>query len=231
MGNKKVLLISSVILWSFRLIAQVQVSHEPFHHPVFENKFIRILDVWLKPGDTTQFHIHSTPSVFLYLSNTHYTAQVKGGEWTKDSSIKGKTWYRSFSPEILIHRVANCDSVPLHVNDIEILSSWHNDPTRSSGRTINSSQILPLNFPVLYNNENAIAYKLTDENINPKIIKGRGPVVAELITGEKVFFHNTKTNQSKELQPGQFHYIEPGASFYFFTKEKNKIGMILFEIK
>jgi len=49
--------------------AQVQVSKEPMHKKVLENKFIRLMNVWLQPGDTTMFHIHSTPSVFLHFSN------------------------------------------------------------------------------------------------------------------------------------------------------------------
>ena len=231
MKHKKVLLICVLIFWSFSPMAQVQVSQEPFHHMVFQNKFIRILDVWLQPNDTTQFHVHSTPSVFIYLSNTRYTAQVKGGGWIKDSSINGKTWYRSFSPDILIHRVANIDSVPLHVNDIEILPSYPSRPNGSSGSSKDNTQTKPLNFPVVYNNENAIAYKLTGENFNTKKIKGRGPLVAELITGEEVFFHDDKTNHSKELQIGRFQYIEPGTSFSFFTKRKSKMSMILIEIK
>jgi hypothetical protein len=198
---------------------------------VFQNKFIRILDVWLQPNDTTQFHVHSTPSVFIYLSNTRYTAQVKGGGWIRDSSINGKTWYRSFSPDILIHRVANIDSVPLHVNDIEILSSYPTRSNGSGGPAKDSTQIKPLNFPVVYNNKNTIAYQLNDENFSTKKIKGRGPLVAELITGEKVFFHDYRTNQSKELQIGRFQYIEPGSSFYFFTKRKSKMSMTLIEIK
>ena len=44
--------------------AQPAVKDEPRHHNVFENEYIRILDVFLPPNDTTQYHIHSTPSVF-----------------------------------------------------------------------------------------------------------------------------------------------------------------------
>jgi hypothetical protein len=180
-----------------------------------------MLDVGLQPKDTTQFHIHSTPSVFLNHSTTNYITQIKGGEWIKEQSLAGKSWYRSFSPDTLIHRVSNCDSIPLHVTDMEILSSYHQNKLTQSKL---------LNFPVLYNNENVVAYQLTNENINRKTIKGRGPIMAELINGDKVIYHNTK-NQSKELKAGGFQYIEPNTNFYFVPNGKTKISMILFEIK
>lgn len=100
------------------------------HRPVIQNKYIRLLDVILQPNDTTQYHVHSIPSLFIYLSKNNTASQTNGHDWVKEQSVPGKAWYRSFSPDILMHRVANIDSVPFHVNDIEILSSY--DPINSS---------------------------------------------------------------------------------------------------
>ena len=38
--------------------AQIPVSIEPRHHKVFENEYVRVLDVHIVPGDTTLFHKH-----------------------------------------------------------------------------------------------------------------------------------------------------------------------------
>ena len=211
----------TTLLFNSALIAQVPVSQEPLHRPVLVNKYIRLLDVILPAGDTTQFHIHSTPSLFVILSNNKTTSQIKGKNWIEDNSTAGKTWYRSFSPDILIHRVANLDTSPFHVNDIEILSSYDSTNT----------QIKPLQFPVLFENERAFTYQLKIQDLNKKEMKARGPLIAELVTGDGVFFYNTRTNQQEELKAGKFFYIEPLTLFYFSSKGTSPINMIVFEIK
>ncbi len=134
----------------------------------------------------------------------------------------GKAWYRSFLQDTLIHRVSNCDTVPLHVTDIEILSSYNSN---------NTSQIKPLPFPVLFNNERATAYQLTNQNIRQKIINSRRPLIAQLATGEGVYFHDTKTNKTEEIKAGQYLYIEPKTSFYFEAGKTAEVLLILLEIK
>jgi len=222
MKNKISSFVTVMLLSSLLITAQVQVSEEPLHKPVLQNKYIRLLDVWLQPGDTTQYHIHSTPSLFVHLSNAAISSQIMGEGWVKDQAEAGKAWYRSFSPDILVHRVCNLDIVPFHVNDIEILSSYNSN---------NSSHNKPLPFTVLFENEKAIAWQLTNHKFNRKIIKDRGPMIIELVTGDGVFFIDAKTKQSTEIKAGRYLYIEPGASFYFTATGRGEINMVLFEIK
>jgi hypothetical protein len=199
---------------------QVQVSEEPYHRPVLQNKYVRLLDVWLPPGDTTMYHIHKTPSLFVYLTTTDNATQMKGEGWVKNRSAAGYAWFRSFTPDTLVHRVANVDSDTFHVNDIEILSPY--DTTNRPKK--------PLELPVLFENEVSYAYQLTNSNIDGKAIQSRGPLIAELITGDKVIFTNTTTTQSKEIRTGQYLYIEPRTSFHLSAGTGN-IKMIVFEIK
>ena len=200
--------------------AQVQVSEEPLHKPVLINKYLRLLDVWLLPGDTTWFHIHSTPSVFLYFTNTVIATEAAEEDWKTDTAVAGNSWYRSFTPDTLIHRVSNIDTVPLHVNDIELLSTFDTVAARR-----------PLRFPLAYESELVWAYRLTRKYYTTGIIKDRGPMVAELVSGDMVYYTNTITNQKTELKAGEFLYIDPGSSFYFGFKGRENVNMVLFEIK
>ncbi|MES1219720.1 MAG: hypothetical protein ABUT20_29740 [Bacteroidota bacterium] len=105
-------------------IAQVPVSKEPRHHPVFENRKVRILNVLLPPGDTTQYHVHTTPSVFIMLSRTRTGSQLlnqqPGASGLPDV---GNVFFENLSaPHIRIHRVWNMDTSVFHVMDIELLS-------------------------------------------------------------------------------------------------------------
>src|SRR5687768_18084674 len=138
--NYKIYSCIGLLFCSSTIIAQVQVSEEPMHRNVFQNKYIRVLDVWLQPGDTTEFHIHSTPSLFLHLTTTEIATQMQGEEWVSDKNIAGKVSYRSFSPDILIHRVTNRDTMLFHVTDMELLSVFNPDPNKP---------LQPLPFPVI----------------------------------------------------------------------------------
>lgn len=220
MNKISFLLIITRLLFSLSLIAQVPVREEPLHKPVLENQYVRLLDVWMQPGDTSLYHIHATPSVFLFFTKTKIGSQIMGGQWVIEESIAGKTWYRSFTPDSLIHRVSNPDTIPLHVTDVEILSSFEDKPNKA-----------PLPFPLLYQSEKAFAYGFTENSGATKTISNRGPMIAELVEGTAVYYVDAKTHQQKEIKAGSYLYIEPDASFYFMFNGKEKLNMVLFEIK
>ena len=208
------------IFFAMETTAQVQVSKEPRHKKVLENKYIRLLDVWMQPGDTSMFHIHSTPSVFLHFTTTVVCSQIKGKEWVTAKNTEGYAWYRSFVNDTLVHRVSNCDTVPFHVTDIEILSSYK--PT---------TQLNPLPFTVLFENEKVFAYRFSSSSFNKQIINGRGPMIAELVAGKEVICHDTRNKKSTKIKTGKYLYIKPGAAFYFSATGKEEINLVLFEIK
>jgi len=220
MRNRIVALSITTFFFLTAVTAQVQVSEEPRHVPVLVNNYIRLLDVWLPPGDTTWFHMHSTPSVFLHFTTTAIASEAEGEDWVSEQSVPGKAWYRSFTPDTLIHRVANVDSTPFHVNDIEILSYYDTLTYRRK-----------LYFPLLFENERVTAYSLTRKYYATGIVKDRGPIIAELVSGDKVYYTNTVTNQKTEIRAGEYLYIDPGSSFYFSFKGNQPVNMILFEIK
>ncbi len=199
--------------------AQVQVSKEPLHKKVLENKYIRLLDVWIKPGDTSLFHIHSTPSVFLVFTTTTYAAQEKNKDWTTEKVVPGFSWYRSFYKDTQIHRVANIDTAIFHVTDVELLSTYK--PTEKR-------EALP--FPLLYENERVFAYRLTDSSFTDRHMSKRGPLILEVVTGE-VKYHDIKGCKSTIVKTGKYSYIEPGKEFSFSAAGKEKTLMVLFEIK
>jgi|SRR5687767_7942878 len=203
------------------IYAQVQVSQEPNHRPVLENKFIRVLDVKLQPGDTTEFHIHSTPSLFLYLTSPDIATQIQGEEWVNEKNLAGKVSYRSFSPDILIHRVTNRDSILFHVTDMELLSAFNPDL---------KVPLPPLPFPVIFDNEKFVAYRLTLQDMQ-NTTTSRGPLVAQLVSGHDVVYNNLKTKEYMTISPGQFVYIDPGTLFNFSSEVIGEIDLVVFEVK
>ncbi len=220
MKNKIVPFFAVLTFYSFTMAAQVPVSKEPRHQNALENKYVRLLDVHIQPGDTSLFHIHSTPSVFVHFTNTVVCSQIKGKEWVTAKNTEGYAWYRSFVNDTLVHRVSNCDTVPFHVTDIEILSPYK--PT---------TPLSPLPFTVLFENEKVVAYRLSSSSFNNQIISGRGPMVAELVAGDEVIYHHTMKKKSTKIKTGKYLYIKPGSSFYFSATGNEKTNLVLFEIK
>lgn len=219
MNNKTNFLAVLLLLHTAVLSAQVQVSKEPLHKKVLENKYIRLLDVWIKPGDTSLFHIHSTPSVFLIFTTTTYASQLKNKGWVTDKVVPGFSWYRSFYKDTQVHRVANIDTAIFHVTDIELLSAYK--PTEKR-------EALP--FPLLYENERVFAYQLTDSSFTDRRMSKRGPLIAEVVKGE-VKYYDVVGCKSTIIKTGKYLYIEPGKEFSFTSAGKEKTMMVLFEIK
>ena len=106
------------------------------------------------------------------------------------------------------------------VTDIEILSSYK--PTTA---------LNPLPFTVLFDNEKAIAYRLSSTAFNGQVINGRGPMVAELVAGDEVICYNTQNKKSTTIKAGKYLYLKPGSSFYFSSKQDERNNLVLFEIK
>jgi len=210
-----------LLIASFAAQAQVQVRNEPRHKNVIENKYFRVLDVNIPPHDTTLQHIHCTSSVILMFTNTITAEQLKGHDWVKGKSTAGSAFYRDFSKDTVIHKVANWDTVPFHVTDIELLSAY--EP--NSGRK-------PLPFNVLFENDKVIAYRLIYSSINRQAISNRGPMIAALVTGDIVILHDTKNDKLiGGIVPKKEIYIEPGTSFYLTKTGTKEIDLVLFEIK
>jgi quercetin dioxygenase-like cupin family protein len=60
----------------------VPVHQEPRHRLVFDSPGTRILDVQIPPGDTTLFHTHSDPILYVTMSTSQTRSQSIGAEWS-----------------------------------------------------------------------------------------------------------------------------------------------------
>jgi len=119
---RKTLFFLVLILKLTHLSGQVPVDQEPRHHLVFQNKEIRILNVLIPPGDTSQYHIHTTPSLFIRLTSTTTGSQIQGRKGSAGKSIAGTILFENLAPpNIRTHRVWNADKDTFNVMDVELL--------------------------------------------------------------------------------------------------------------
>jgi hypothetical protein len=146
----------------------VEVYEEPRHKLVFESKDFKILDIQIKPNDTTLFHHHRKPMFYVSLGWQPSSAQSLNMNWTeptKKGMQKGETVLdSSYLAQNLIHRVTNVGTKPsrligilntsngLKLNDKSNSNQTNNKWFRSKRIELNESESLDyqkLVFPTI----------------------------------------------------------------------------------
>jgi hypothetical protein len=212
-----------LILCSTILIkAQVQVRNEPRHHNVFENEFARILDVYLAPGDTTMYHVHSTPSVFIVFTNTNVGSQLIGKQSQKGANISGEISYDSLKTP-RIHRVWNEDTSWFHVMDIELTS------------TKQKKNIVVLQNP-------ALKLLFNKQQVNGYIIELKATSNLQLPASEDGYLLISKSEsivkfkindavQDRIMKPSHYVWIEPGKKLAIKPMDNRVANFVLLQFK
>jgi hypothetical protein len=195
-----IILLSSVTDSS---IAQLQVRNEPRHKNVFENKWIRVLDVKIKPGDTTLFHRHSTPSVIVLLTNTKLGTELQGGEPVISHTKSGSLSYAAYGEKPIFHRVWNDDTSEFHVMDIELLGKSGNASELSEGGP---------DFEKVWQEKMVNSYSVSlKEKESITKVPGAHPFFLINVSGRTVV-QVEKEERITFDKPGQFVWIESGSA-------------------
>jgi len=189
------------------LQAQVPVHKEPRHRPVFENNEIRILNVLLPPNDTTQYHIHTTPSLFIFFTNTTTGSQLQGREETIGTSNAGHLLFENLAaPNIRIHRVWNVDKDTFHVMDVELLYK--------DGRFTQKPLTIP-NLKLAIDTPWVRAYRLTLVKGNEfKLENEKQSFVLVSLDASNVQILKEGKNQNQTLKQGHFFDVKRKLPFY-----------------
>ena len=219
---KKYLLLILILCSNILIKAQVQVRNEPRHHNVFENEFVRILDVYLPPNDTTQYHIHNTPSVFIILTNTNVGSQLIGKQPQKGANITGEVSYDSLNTP-RIHRVWNEDSAWFHVMDIELTSKRAN------------LRIPPLQNPtlkLLFNKEQVNGYETEIRPGGNLLLPASSNGYLLISKSEAVIDYKiTETTQHRLLKAGHYLWIEGGKPITIMANIQSPALLVLLQLK
>ena len=216
---KKLFTLSLIFFQASLCPAQVAVSKEPRHRNVFENAFVRVLDVHLPPGDTSLFHKHETPSVFIVLHPVKTGSEViieeaKATALTKDPTITFEGFY--IKPRV--HRVWNSDTSDFHVMDIEILKKVHK----------NISPMDQAGFQFLFNEKPVSAYRFSLNAEADIKLKRESPF---LIVGLSDAINNVMVNKKPFSKKGDFLFIPAGESIEFSSKEEKEYSFAVLEFK
>ena len=202
--------------------AQVQVRNEPRHHNVFENEFIRILDVYLGPGDTTLYHLHNTPSVFIVFTNSNVGSQLIGKQPQKGANITGEVSYDSLNTP-RIHRVWNEDTGWFHVMDVELTST-----KQKKDIPILQDPSLKLLFNELQVNGYTIELKSA---INLQLPPSASGYLLVSKTTSIIEFEINNAVQNRIMKPAHYIWIEAGKSFSIKSNSNQPANFVLLQFK
>jgi hypothetical protein len=200
----------------------VPVFEEPRHKPVFTNNYLRIIQARIMDKDTSLYHIHATPSCFVFVKPANYDNQVLGEGWTHPNNPKGYAWYSSFAAGPAIHRVAARPHDEIFAYDVEILNPFNK---------INSSTWSPLSRDTIFITNKAAGYRIKLSKNNPSIeINERGPIVAILLTGTDLQIKSNGSRKSIVKETG-YSYLPPNKKHKLELIGETDIEIILFEVK
>ncbi len=99
----------------------VPVEQEPHHRVIFENQYVRVLDVVVKPGETTLFHKHSLDNIPVILTGADNRTQFAGKDWAPTPAKSESVGFIPGAAKPYVHRINNQGSTTFHVIDIQIL--------------------------------------------------------------------------------------------------------------
>jgi hypothetical protein len=234
MSNKMKLVLLHVagfLSFSFSY-GQVPVSQEPRHHKEIDNEYVRLLNVRIPPGDTTQFHIHATPSVFVVLTDAKTGSQVISEEDRSASPIQhyGNIWFEGFYVKPRIHRVYNSDDHLFNVMDIEL--------TNKNYITIDSP-IVQEGFTFLFEEKPVRAYRMHVSSGHTISFGPRKAVVlliqlndSSTNPGEMVLVgDNRRAHAMSFNKKGYYIYMNSGGVFEIKNEGSGEGEFAFFELK
>lgn len=197
----------------------VAVSKEPRHKNVFENQYVRVLDVRISPGDTTLFHKHETPSVFISLHPVRTGSQVIIEEGSATIlSLDRKITFEGFYKTPRIHRVWNADTSEFHVMDIEVLTK---------GKQSVGPAITTTGFTQLFDAPPVRAYRLVLKGNQKLDLKRSTPI---LIIGLNDA-GNVMANEIRFSKEGDFLFVPSSKKISLTNKNQQEFSFAVLELK
>jgi quercetin dioxygenase-like cupin family protein len=114
------LLLSLALLLPAPAQAPVTIEKEPRHRLKFENRYVRVFDVLISPGDASLFHTHVHDGVGVKLTDARIRDEPTGGSPDDITVTRGEVSF-TLRPSPLTHRVGNIGETPFRNVFVEIL--------------------------------------------------------------------------------------------------------------
>jgi quercetin dioxygenase-like cupin family protein len=95
---------------------------DPWHRWAFENQYVRVYDVRIPPGVTSNFHRHAHDQVAIFVSGGSVASQAEGESWRPPATIEPhRVEFSAFGARPLVHRVRNAGDAEFRVIVVQFL--------------------------------------------------------------------------------------------------------------
>ena len=205
----------------------VPVEKASFHLPVFRNDYIMLLDVYIPPGRTANYHIHTLDQVGVMLSETD-TIGANYGEkpGAQRRTTRGNVTFAADSHHTVIHNVSNVGKTPFHNIVAALLKP------QASGFTAGSRADVPAYAQVL-DNERVRAWRLIlDPGQSAAAITQSAPGLRVVVDGGDIIEAVPgELDRAKALRTGQYFWQEPGVTRAIRNDGATRVQIVEFELK
>ena len=200
--------IIACLLVSQQLFAQAQqtavpVEQEPHHRIVFQNKYVRIYDALIPPGDVTLFHTHIFDSVSIAVSGGKGINEFQGKPPIQLDVPTGWVGFSKATNAPYTHRISNLGTTPLRFVGAEILSS-------SGSRGVPSALDTVPGHKFVLENDLVKVYRLSVESKQSTGIRSRTlPWLRISISQSTISVQRPgKSPEILETKPGDYRWYE-----------------------
>ena len=203
----------------------VPVQDEPMHRTVFEHDYVRVIDVQIRPGDTTLYHLHVLPSIVVYLT----TSTNRSESWpdknilNRDISL-GQSRYAPYDEKPLTHRVTNTGAGLFRVFDIELLKK----PTGSWQLPTMTAEHVKTGWDERLARSSNVQLEVGAKTELPA---SRCALLVVAIRGALQVGPTGASSAGRKLQWGDYHFFPPQTRLGITNASGEKAEAVLLELK
>jgi hypothetical protein len=206
----------------------VPIVKAPFHLPVFKNDYVTLLNIFVPPGRTTGYHIHTGDSVSVNLTDATMTNQDFGAPKAgpPGTSKTGRVTYFDFRKKSKTHKAVNVGTVPFHN-----ISFIFNDSV-SRGFTPSTRAAVPAYVQVL-DNDRVRGWRLTLEpGQSAAPITQTAPGLRVVVEGGDIT-ESVPGQADRAMHPetGEFFWQDQGTTRAIRNTGTSRVELVEFELK
>jgi hypothetical protein len=204
----------------------VPANRASFHVPVFQNEFVRVLNVDIPAGRSSGYHIHVPDLVTVIVEDSDSIAQELGRQPNPMAhQPKGNVVYTRYRQGAVTHNVTNAGHSPYHLIGIEVLDS-------RPGRFSPSSRDVP-GYTQVIDNEYVRGWRLLLEpGQSAAPITQRAPGVRVVVTGGEIAeIVPEQLDRGMLLKSGEFAWQDSGIVRAIENRGSTRVELVELEMK
>jgi hypothetical protein len=215
------LIYSMIALFSAeKIAAQITVHQEPHHKIIFENEYVRLIDLTLRPNDLTLEHTHSIASAVVFLTHSKVAIKDAGKPPVVTEFEPGNTVFRNYGEKPVLHTVWIEDTSVFRCLVAEMV---HRELV-PAGPVDQEDSIKKL----LWRQKLADAYAIhLSSGQNYTLLKSGCAYLLICFSGKTGIEHAAKT---QSLEAGEYAFFAPGQEVVLHAKGQQSTGCVLLKL-